>query len=110
MNRRDYKKAVKALGASLCVEFFTIGNAADDMEFEKVQECMNNVFAAMNKATHGANTAFPKRLKDFSTKGEYLKARRRFFHDLYENLSAEYSAVIDKALKDFNAALPKHTA
>lgn len=89
------------------MEFFTIGNAAADMEFDKVQECMNNVYAAMNTATHGANTVFPKRIKDYPTKGEYLKAKRNFFGELFENLSAEFSAVIDKSLKDFNAALPK---
>ena len=110
MNKREYKKAVQALGASLCVEFFTIGNAAIDMNPGQVQECMNNVYAAMNKAIHGANAVFPKRQKEFATKSEYLKAKREFFRELYVNLSAEYSAVIDKTLKDFNAALPKQTA
>lgn len=109
MNKREYKKAVQALGASLCVEIFTIGNAAKDMNPELVQECMNNVYCGMTKAKRGANTIFPKREKDFATKGEYLKAKRDFFRNLYVDLSAEYSAVIDTTLKGFNAALPKQT-
>lgn len=109
MNKREYKKAVQALGASLCVEFFSIGNSTPDMNIEKVQESMNNVYAAMSKAIRGANTVFPKRRKEFASNGEYMKAKREFFRELYVNLSAEFSAVIDQALKDFNAALPKQT-
>lgn len=110
MNKRKYKKAVKALGASLCIEFFTIGNATKDVKTESVQKCINDVYCAMIMATHGANAVFPKRIRDFSNTGEYLKAKREFFRNLYVDLSSEYSAVIDNALKDFNAALPEKTA
>lgn len=107
MNKRDYKKAVTAMGSGICVEMFNIGMSTADSDMNMTNDCMNEVWKAMDDARNKANTFFGKGRKEFATAKEYNKEKRRFFKTLFNGISTDFSTSIDEALKRFNQAMPK---
>ena len=47
MNKREYKKAVEALGTGMCVEIFNIGVTTKGADAAKINDAINLVWNAM---------------------------------------------------------------
>ena len=48
MNKRQYKKAIDALGTGMCVEIFNIGVSTKGADSAKINEAINIVWSAMD--------------------------------------------------------------
>lgn len=106
MNKREYKKAVEALGSGMCIEIFNIGATEKNVDAVKMQQAMSIVWNAMENTKRGANIFFDKRARDFENHLEYKKAKAVFFKNLFERLNSEFESKLEEALKLVNEAAP----
>jgi uncharacterized protein YeaO (DUF488 family) len=104
MNKREYKKAVTALGSSVCVEFFNISCTTPGINKEEVDAAISQVWNAMIATTNGANRSFGKGPKKFEDRKAFRKAKNQYFTELFKSLSENFSTQIDEALKIVNKA------
>ena len=109
MNKREYKKAVTALGTSMCVEIFGIGAVNKNADADKIQKAMNIVWNAMLKAKKGSNLFFGKSERDFENRQAYRKALSAYNKALYSRLDAELETSLDEAVKLVNEAIPANS-
>lgn len=106
-NKRDFKKSVEALGASICTEMMTAYYNVQGVDRNAVAESIEDVLAATEKAKDNANVIFDKGVRAFPSISEYSKAKKTFFKALFEKIHAEYATEVEAALKKFNAAIPE---
>ena len=95
MNKRQYKKAIDALGTGMCVEIFNIGVSTKGADSAKINEAINIVWSAMDATKHGANLIFPRKESEIDDRAAFAR------------LNSEFETLIDEALKLVNAATPK---
>lgn len=107
MNKREYKKAVEALGTGMCVEIFNIGVTTKGADAAKINDAINLVWNALQDTKHGINHYFGKKERDFENRKEYNKARNEYYRNLVSELNSKFETEIDEALKLVNAATPK---
>lgn len=107
MNKRQYKKAIDALGTGMCVEIFNIGVSTKGADSAKINEAINIVWSAMDATKHGANLFFPRKEREFDDRAAYNRARNEFYRAAFARLNSEFETQIDEALKLVNAAAPK---
>ncbi len=105
-NKRNFKKYVEAIGASICDEMMIAYYNMEGIDKEKVQSAIGKVLSAVGTATANANVFFDKGVKAFDTPKAYGVAKKDFFKKLFHKVATDFSATIDEALKEFNAAVP----
>lgn len=105
-NKREFKKYVEAIGASICDEMMIAYYNVEGIDREKVQSALGKVLGAVGMATSNANVFFDKSAKAFENPKEYGAAKREFFKKLFHKVATDFSATVDEALKEFNAAIP----
>lgn len=107
MNKREYKKAIGALGTGMCVEIFNIGATTKNADADKIQQAISMVWNAMENTKKGANIFFDKSERDFENRQAYRVAKNAFSKALFSKLNADFETQLDEALKLVNAATPK---
>lgn len=105
-NKREFKKYVEALGASVCEEMMVAYYNVDGIDTEKVGKAIQTVLGAVGLAKINSNVHFDRGHKAFEDRSAYGKARSEFFRQLFNKISMEFSGAIDEALKLFNSAIP----
>ncbi len=106
-NKREFKKYVEAIGGSICDEMMIAFYNVEGADKEKIQNSITRVLCATGTATGNANVFFDKGMKAFGSAGEYAKAKRQFFKQLFAKINSDFVKEINEALKEFNAAIPE---
>ncbi|MBD5217751.1 MAG: hypothetical protein HDS73_04580 [Bacteroidales bacterium] len=105
-NKREIKKYVNALGASICESMMSAYYNIKGVNKDAIEQAMGKVLGAIGAAKAHANLFFDKKEKDFADKKEYLAEKRAFFKALFAKIVNDYNEEIDAAMKQFNAAIP----
>lgn len=105
-NKREFKKYVDALGASIIDEMISAYYNVKDSDRDKISQAIEATLGAIGKAKNNSNVYFDKGTKAFSTVEEYTKAKREFFRALFNKIENEFNDEINQALKLFNEAIP----
>lgn len=106
-NKRDFKKYVDSVGASVCEAMMTTYYNVKDVDKEAVEKAMGMTLAAVENARAHSNIFFDKGSKAFESGKEYSKEKKDFFDKLFDKINADFSKEIDAAIKVFNAAIPQ---
>lgn len=106
-NKRDFKKYVTAIGAGVSEDMMIIYYCHEGMDKAVVDSCVGKVLIAVTKAVSEANVSFDKGVRAFEDKKAYSKARSAFFKALFMKIATDFTAEIEAALKEFNAAIPQ---
>ena len=106
-NKREFKKYVDALGASVIDEMVTSFYNVKGANRDEISKAIEATLAAIGKAKNNANVYFDKGVKAFGSVEEYSKAKKDFFVKLFDKIESDFNDDINAALKIFNAALPE---
>lgn len=106
-NKREFKKYVNALGASIANEIACAYDCVESADREALQAAFGKVLGAVGSSKSKANIFFDRGHKAFSSMEEYSKSKRAFFKSLFRKIESDFDAEIKEALKTFNAALPE---
>ena len=106
-NKRDFKKAVESVGDSACYNMVDIYDNVANVDKESVAKAIEKVICAVAAAKSNADVTFDKGVKAFSNLGEYSKAKKAFYRQLFKKVTEDFYKDIDEALKIFNAAIPQ---
>lgn len=107
MNKRDFKKYVESVGDSACASMVDIYETVENIDKVKVADAIEKVIAAVAAAKTNADITFDKGVKAFDNLGEYSKAKKAFFRQLFEKINKDFYNDLDAALKEFNSAVPE---
>lgn len=107
VNKREYKKYVDAVGASVCNGMMDAYYNIEGIDREAVARAVTRVLGAIGAAKSNANRFFDRGPKGYADMKEYSRAKREFFRALFKKITADFSAEIDAALKEFNSAIPE---
>lgn len=107
MNKQQFKKAVEALGASLCNEMMSVYYNVENVDRDKISQAVAKVLGATAAAKSNANRFFGKGEKQFENVEAYKKAKSAYFKDLFKTIRDDFNSEISAALKIFNEAVPK---
>lgn len=105
-NKREFKKYVDALGASVIDEMISSYYNVKGADKDKISQAIETTLGAIGKAKNNSNVFFDKGVKAFGNIEEYTKAKKAFFKTLFNKIQTEFSEDVNKALKLFNEALP----
>lgn len=105
-NKRDFKKYVDALGASIVSEVAVAYENVKEANKEELQKAYCEVLGAVGAAKSNANRFFDRGRKGFGDVKEYSKAKREYFKSLFNKIEKDFSEQVNSAIKTFNAALP----
>lgn len=105
-NKREFKKYVDALGASVIDEMVSSFYNVEGADKEKITNAIHQVLGAVGAAKSKSNIFFDRGAKGFDDKKSYSKAKKDFFVALFDKIQTEYDEEINEALKTFNSALP----
>ncbi|MDE6445061.1 MAG: hypothetical protein K2K64_11690 [Muribaculaceae bacterium] len=105
-NKREFKKAAEAIGASVCESMMTTYYNTEGVDKSAIEAAIAKVLGATGAARSNANVTFDKGVKAFSSLQEYSKAKSDFYKKLFVKISEDFNAELDEALKQFNAAIP----
>lgn len=106
-NKREFKKYVEALGGSLVEEMMSTYYNEEGIDKARIENAIGKVLGAIGAAKSHANIFFDRGAKSFEDAQAYSKAKREFFRSLFKKINSDFSAEIDAAIKEFNAALPE---
>lgn len=106
-NKREIKKYVNALGATICESMMSAYYNIKGVDREAISQAMTKVIAAIGAAKAHSNIFFDKNEKDFADKKTYLTEKRKFFKALFRKIVDDYNNEIEAAMKQFNAAIPE---
>ena len=107
MNKQQFKKAVEAVGASMCDEMMTVYYNVDGADRDKISVAVAKVLGATGAAKANANRFFDRGVKGFANVEDYKKAKAEFFKKLFEKIRKDFNEEISAALKLFNEAVPQ---
>lgn len=107
MNKQQFKKAVEAVGASICNEMMTVYYNEKGVDQDKISQAVVKVLGATGAAKSNANVFFDKGRRAFTTDQEYTKAKHEFFKKLFDKIHKDFNEEISAALKLFNEAVPQ---
>lgn len=107
MNKQDFKKAVEAVGASICNEMMTVYYNVEGADQDKISKAVAKVLGATAAAKSNANRFFDRGTKGFADRDEYVKAKKEFFKKLFKKIKSDFNSEISAALKLFNEAVPQ---
>lgn len=105
-NKREFKKYVDALGASIVTEIAIAYENVKDANKEELENAYTAVLGAIGTARNNANLFFDRGRKGFEDAKEYGKAKRSYFKSLFAKIENDFNEEVNAALKTFNAALP----
>lgn len=105
-NKRDFKKAVEALGASVCNEMMVIYYDVEGVDKDAISDAIGKVLGAVGAAKSNANIFFDKGVRAFNDHKQYSEAKHDFFRLLFTKIRKDFSDELAAALKEFNAAIP----
>lgn len=106
-NKREFKKYVEALGASVCEEIMLAYYNIKDADKTKLEEALRLMVTATEDARSKSNLYFNRGMKSFDSHAEYAKAKKEFFFSLFNKIDNDFSAAVDESLKLFNSAIPQ---
>ena len=106
-NKREFKKYVEAVGASVVEQMMFVYYNVKGVDKDAIERSIARVLGATAAAKSNANVFFDKGSKPFENRLDYTKAKRQFFKALFKKISGEFSAEVNGALSEFNAALPE---
>lgn len=106
-NKREFKKFVEAVGASLVEQMMETYYNVKDIDKEAIEKAIARVLGATAAAKSNANVFFDRGMKSFENHAEYAKAKEQFFKALFKRVSKDFTNEVNGALKDFNGALPE---
>ena len=107
MNKQEFKKAVEAVGASICNEMMVVYYNEEGADRDKIAQAVAKVLGATGAAKSNANVKFDRGAKGFADVKEYKKAKEAFFRKLFKKIREDFNQAIADALKDFNEAVPQ---
>lgn len=107
VNKREFKKQVDALGASVIDEMVSSFYNVEGADKDKITEAIQEVLGAVGAAKSHANIFFDKGVKAFESKKEYADEKKKFFRALFDKIETEFNERVNSALKTFNSALPE---
>lgn len=105
-NKREFKKYVDALGASVCEQMMAVYYNVDGVDKAAVEKAIAQVLGAVGAAKSHANIFFDKGPKAFEDRKQYEVEKDKFFKALFKKIANDFSNEIDGALKTFNQAVP----
>lgn len=105
-NKREFKKYVDALGASVIDEMVSSYYNVKGIDRDKVAKGIEIVLGAIGKAKNNANIFFDRGPKAFADRKEYIKEKDKFFKALFNKIETEFGEEVNMGLKEFNEALP----
>lgn len=105
-NKREFKKYVNAIGASICTEMMGAYYNVDGVDRNAIANSVEKVLGAVAAAKSHANVFFDKGLKAFDDHKQYSHAKHAFFKSLFDKIIADFSTEINAAVADFNKAVP----
>jgi hypothetical protein len=105
-NKRQFKKYVSALASGVCEDMMITYFNVEGVDAEKVNNSINTILDAASHAADCANLGFDRTPRSFEDRHQYAKARRAHYHALFNKLRNDYSEAIDRAIKEFNSAVP----
>lgn len=106
MNKQQFKKAVEAIGASVCDEMMTVYYNEKGVDQDKISKAVAQMLGATAAAKSNANVFFDKGRKAFASDKEYMKAKHEFFKKLFNKIHEDFNRELSAALKLFNEAVP----
>lgn len=106
-NKREFKKYAEALGASVCEAMMVTYYNQPEADKEAIEKAIAKVLGATAAAKSNADVTFDKGHKAFASLGEYSKAKKAFFKQLFVKINDDFNKDIDEAIKMFNAAIPQ---
>lgn len=105
-NKREFKKYVDALGASIVEEMMISYYNVEGADRNKIADAVGKVIDAIENAKNMANIPLYRGKRSFASEKEYAKEKRDYFRALFGKITSEFGAVVNSAMKDFNSALP----
>lgn len=105
-NKRDFKKYVDAVGASIVENMMVAYYNVEGIDRKAVGEAVGKVLNAIEDAKNNANVFFDRGAKSFADHKEYSREKGKFFRALFEKIEKDLDAEIQEALKLYNGALP----
>ncbi len=105
-NKREFKKYVDALGASVVSEIAAAYENVPEANKEELQKAYSQVLGAVGAAKSNANRFFDRGRKGFADAKEYGKTKEEFFKSLFNKIENDFNEQVKAAIKVFNAALP----
>lgn len=106
-NKREFKKYVDAIGASVIDEMIAAYYNVEKADKDKIAEAMQKVLCAIGRAKNNSNVTFDCGEKAFGDKKEYVTAKKNFYKSLFDKIFTEFDEETGAALKEFNAAIPE---
>ncbi len=106
-NKREFKKYVDAIGASVIDEMIAAYYNVEKADKDKIAEAMQKVLCAIGRAKNNSNVTFDRGEKAFGDKKEYVTAKKNFYKSLFDKIFTEFDEETGAALKEFNAAIPE---
>ncbi len=106
-NKRDFKKAVEAVGSSVCEEMMTAYYNVKGADKNAIASSIQTILSAIENAKDNANVSFDKGAKAFEDKKEYKKEKNLFFKSLFNKIQAEFAEQLNLAVNNFNKAIPQ---
>lgn len=105
-NKREFKKYVDALGATVVEEMMIQFYNEEKADKQAIASAVGNLLAATDNARKNANVTFDKGPRAFADLKEYSKAKKQFYRALFNKISKEFSEEVKNAVKVLNASLP----
>ncbi len=106
-NKREFKKYADALGSSVINEMMIAYYNVEGADKKAIADAVSKVIGAIEEAKDNANVYFDRGEKSFADHKEYAVAKRKFFRALFNKIENDFSAKVNEAMKEFNAALPE---
>lgn len=105
-NKREFKKYVEAVGASVCEDMMSALYTVEGADKEAISKAIEKAICAVGAARSNANVTFDKGVKAFPSLKEYSVAKKDFYKKLFVKVSDDFTKELDETLKIFNAAIP----
>ncbi len=105
-NKREFKKYVDALGASIISEIAIAYENVEGADKDGLQKAYTIILGAVYNTKNNANVFFDRGRKGFADVAEYSKAKKEFFRSLFNKIEKDFTDQVNEGLKIFNAALP----
>ena len=105
-NKRDFKKSVDAVGASICEEMMIAYYNVENADKDSIANAIEIVLAAVSKSKNNSNVIFDRGVKAFGERKEYSLEKKRFFKALFNKIESEFAEEVNEAVKIFNNAIP----
>lgn len=105
-NKREFKKYVDALGASVVEEMMVAYYNVEKADKNAIAGAVGTVLDAIDDAKNKANVYFDRGAKSFDDSKEYAREKAKFFRSLFAKIEKDFDGEVHSAIKVFNAALP----